>query len=44
MNDFINEDSKSLENRLLRVIKQNTKGIGASFVVYEYGRDEPNWR
>lgn len=39
MNDFINEDGQSLENRLLRVMKQNTKGIGPSFVVHEYSRD-----
>ena len=39
MNDFINEDGLSLENRLLRVMKQNTKVSEPSFVVYEYGRD-----
>ena len=36
--DFLNsEDGKSLKNRLLRVMKQNTKGVGPSFVVQEYG-------
>jgi predicted nuclease of predicted toxin-antitoxin system len=39
MTDFLNnEDGQSLKNRLLRVMKQNTKGIGPSFVVQEYGR------
>lgn len=38
-NYFINEDGQSFENRLLRVMKQNTKGSEPSFVVYEYGRD-----
>lgn len=37
--DFLNnEDGQSLKNRLLRVMKQNTKGVGTSFVVQEYGR------
>ncbi|GJD19284.1 hypothetical protein RIVM261_042400 [Rivularia sp. IAM M-261] len=36
--DFLNnEDGQSLKNRLLRVMKQNTKGVGPSFVVQEYG-------
>ncbi len=38
MNDFLNEDGQSLKNRLLRVMKQNTKGVGPSFVVQEYRR------
>ncbi|MBW4668130.1 MAG: DUF5615 family PIN-like protein [Cyanomargarita calcarea GSE-NOS-MK-12-04C] len=39
MTDFLNnEDGQSLKNRLLRVMKQNTKGIGPSFVEQEYGR------
>ncbi len=38
MNDFINEDGQPLKNRLLRVMKQNTKGVGSSFVVQEYGK------
>jgi predicted nuclease of predicted toxin-antitoxin system len=38
MTDFLNEDGQSLKNRLVRVMKQNTKGIGLSFVVQEYGR------
>lgn len=36
--DFLNnEDGQSLKNRLLRVMKQNTKGVRPSFVVQEYG-------
>ena len=39
MTDFLlNEDGQSLENRLLRVMKQNIKAIGPSFVLQEYGR------
>ncbi len=38
MTDFLNEDGQSLKNRLLRVMKQNTKGVRPSFVVQEYGR------
>ncbi|MDF5730607.1 MAG: DUF5615 family PIN-like protein [Rhizonema sp. PD38] len=38
MTDFLNEDGQSSENRLLRVMKQNTKGVGPSFFVQEYGR------
>ncbi|MUG93486.1 hypothetical protein F7734_14030 [Scytonema sp. UIC 10036] len=38
MTDFLNEDSQSLTNRLLRVMKQNTKGVGPCFVVQEYGK------
>jgi predicted nuclease of predicted toxin-antitoxin system len=39
MTDFLNnEDGQSLKNRLLRVMKQNTKGVGASFVVQEYSK------
>jgi predicted nuclease of predicted toxin-antitoxin system len=34
--NFINEDSQLLENRLLRVMKQNIKAIGQVFVVQEY--------
>ncbi len=36
--DFLNEDSRTLENRLLRVMKQNIKAVGQIFVVQEYGR------
>jgi predicted nuclease of predicted toxin-antitoxin system len=39
MNDFITEDGQSLENRLLRIMKQNIKGVGTSFVVQEYSRN-----
>ncbi|MEA5598738.1 DUF5615 family PIN-like protein [Rivularia sp. UHCC 0363] len=36
--DFLNEDSRTLQNRLLRVMKQNIKAIGQIFVVQEYGK------
>lgn len=36
--DFLNEDALTLENRLLRVMKQNIKAIGQIFVVQEYGK------
>ncbi len=36
--DFLNEDSRTLQNRLLRVMKQNIKEIGQIFVVQEYGK------
>ncbi|NJL61286.1 MAG: DUF5615 family PIN-like protein [Methylacidiphilales bacterium] len=37
--DFLNEeDCRSLENRLLRVMKQNIKAIAQIFVVQEYHR------
>lgn len=35
MIDFLNEDGQSLENRLLRVMKQNMKAIRPSFVVQD---------
>ena len=35
--DFLDEDSRSLENRLLRVMKQNIKAVGQIFFVQEYG-------
>ncbi|MEH2409967.1 hypothetical protein [Nostoc sp.] len=38
MTDFLNEDGNMSENRLLRVMKQNTKGVEPSFVMQEYGR------
>jgi predicted nuclease of predicted toxin-antitoxin system len=38
--DFLNEENcGSLENRLLRVMKQNIKGIGQVFVVQEDGKN-----
>ena len=37
--DFLNEDSRTLENRLLRVMKQNIKAVGQIFFVQEYGRN-----
>jgi len=39
MTDFMKDDSQSLKNRLLRVMKRNMKVNGSSFVVQEYGRD-----
>ncbi|MDZ8054625.1 MAG: DUF5615 family PIN-like protein [Aulosira sp. ZfuVER01] len=36
--DFLNEDSRTLENRLLRVMKQNIKAVGQIFVIQEYGK------
>ncbi|NJM17600.1 MAG: DUF5615 family PIN-like protein [Richelia sp. RM2_1_2] len=38
MTNFLNEDDQSLGNRLLRVMKQNIKAVGPSFVVQEYDR------
>ncbi len=34
--DFIAEDQQSLENRLLRVMKQNRRNTGPTFIVQEY--------
>jgi predicted nuclease of predicted toxin-antitoxin system len=39
MTDFLAEDGQSLENRLIRIKKQNMKAIGPTFVVQEYFRD-----
>jgi predicted nuclease of predicted toxin-antitoxin system len=39
MTDFLAEDSQTLENRLIRIKKQNMKAIGPTFVVQEYFRD-----
>jgi predicted nuclease of predicted toxin-antitoxin system len=36
--DFLDEDSRTLENRLLRVMKQNIKAVGQIFFVQEYGK------
>lgn len=36
--DFLNEDNRTLENRLLRVMKQNIKAVGQIFVIQEYGK------
>ncbi|MEA5571311.1 DUF5615 family PIN-like protein [Calothrix sp. UHCC 0171] len=36
--DFLNEDSRSLDNRLLRVMKQNIKAVGQIFVIQEYSK------
>lgn len=36
--DFLNEDSRTLENRLLRVMKQNIKAVGQIFIIQEYGK------
>ncbi|AVH65135.1 DUF5615 family PIN-like protein [Nostoc sp. 'Peltigera membranacea cyanobiont' N6] len=36
--DFFDEDSRTLENRLLRVMKQNIKVVGQIFFVQEYGK------
>ncbi len=38
MTDFLTIDSQPLENRLLRIRKQNMKAIGPTFVVQEYFR------
>jgi len=38
MSDFLTIDSQPLENRLLRIKKQNMKAIGPTFVVQEYFR------
>jgi Domain of unknown function (DUF5615) len=35
---FLDQDDRPLTNRLLRVMKQNTKTIGPTFVVQEYFR------
>jgi predicted nuclease of predicted toxin-antitoxin system len=39
MTDFLAEDGQTLENRLIRIKKQNMKAIGPTFVVQEYFRD-----
>jgi len=39
MSDFLTIDSQPLENRLLRIKKQNMKAIGPTFVVQEYFRN-----
>ncbi|WGV28424.1 DUF5615 family PIN-like protein [Halotia branconii] len=36
--DFLDEDSRTLQNRLLRVMKQNIKAVGQIFFVQEYGK------
>jgi predicted nuclease of predicted toxin-antitoxin system len=38
MTDFLAEDGQTLENRLIRIKKQNMKAIGPTFVVQEYFR------
>jgi hypothetical protein len=38
LTDFLREDKMPLENRLLRVMKQNMKGERPMFVVQEYFR------
>jgi predicted nuclease of predicted toxin-antitoxin system len=38
MTYFLTEDSRPLENRLIRVMKQNMKAIGSTFIVQEYFR------
>lgn len=35
---FLEQDDRPLTNRLLRIMKQNTKSIGPTFVVQEYFR------
>jgi hypothetical protein len=34
--EFLEQDGQSLENRLLRVLKENRKGTGPTFLVKEY--------
>ena len=36
--DFLDKDSRTLENRLLRVMKQNIKAVGQIFFVQEYSK------
>lgn len=36
---FIMQDAQPLENRLIRVMKQNVKAIGPTFVVQEYSKE-----
>ncbi len=39
MTDFLAAQGQTLENRLIRIKKQNMKAIGPAFVVQEYFRD-----
>ena len=39
LTDFLNTEGQLLENRLLRIKKQNMKAIGPTFTVQEYFRN-----
>jgi Domain of unknown function (DUF5615) len=38
INEFIERDARPLENRLLRLLKQNLKGFGQAFTIQEYSK------